>query len=80
MYPILFEYKTLQISTYGLMLMIAFLLCNYLLRKYLLSIDKDPKIGDDIIFYAAFGGILGSQGSREKIPIKLAIHFLIKSP
>ena len=61
MYPILFEYKTLQISTYGLMLMIAFLLCNYLLRKYLVSIDKDPKIGDDIIFYAAFGGILGSK-------------------
>ena len=61
MYPILFEYKTLQISTYGLMLMIAFLLCNYFLRNYLISIDKDPKIGDDIIFYAAFGGILGSK-------------------
>jgi len=61
MYPILFEYKTLQISSYGLMLMIAFLLCNYLLRRYLVSIDKDPKLGDDIIFYAAFGGILGSK-------------------
>ena len=61
MYPILFEYKTLQISSYGLMLMITFLMCNYLLRKYLKSINKDPKIGDDIIFYAAFGGILGSK-------------------
>ena len=56
MYPILFEYKTLQISTYGLMLMIAFLVCNYLLRKYLVSINEDPQQGDDIIFYAAFGG------------------------
>ena len=61
MYPILFEYKTLQISTYGLMLMIAFLVCNYLLRKYLVSINEDPQQGDDIIFYAAFGGIVGSK-------------------
>ena len=61
MYPILFEYKSLQITSYGLMLMIAFLLCNHLLRKYLVSIDEDPKLGDDIIFYAAFGGILGSK-------------------
>tara|TARA_Y100001934_G_C12314951_1_gene756897 strand:+ start:189 stop:1070 length:882 start_codon:yes stop_codon:yes gene_type:complete len=61
MYPILFEYKTLQISTYGLMLMIAFLVCNYLLRRYLESINEDPQQGDDIIFYAAFGGIVGSK-------------------
>ena len=27
----------------------------------MLSIDKEPKLGDDIIFYAAFGGILGSK-------------------
>ena len=61
MYPILFEYKTLQISSYGLMLMMAFLICNYLLKRYLLSINENPKVGDDIIFYAAFGGILGAK-------------------
>ncbi len=61
MYPILFEYESLQITSYGLMLMLAFLLCNYLLKKYLQSINEDPNIGEDIIFYAAFGGILGSK-------------------
>ena len=61
MYPIIFEYKLLKISSYGLMLMLAFLICNYLLRRYLLKINKDPKIRDDIIFYAALGGISGSK-------------------
>ena len=61
MYPIIFEYKLLKISSYGLMLMLAFLICNYLLRRYLSGINKDPKIGDDIIFYAALGGISGSK-------------------
>ena len=61
MYPIIFEYKLLKISSYGLMLMLAFLICNYLLRKYLLKINRDPKMGDDIIFYAAIGGIFGSK-------------------
>lgn len=41
--------------------MLAFLTCNYLLRKYLLKINQEPKIADDIIFYAALGGILGSK-------------------
>ena len=61
MYPILFQYKGLTISTYGLMLMLAFLVCNYLLKNYLKSIDVKPEIGDDIIFYAAIGGILGAK-------------------
>ena len=61
MYPIIFEYKLLKISSYGLMLMLAFLVCNYLLRRYLSRINKNPKIGDDIIFYAALGGISGSK-------------------
>jgi len=41
--------------------MLAFLISNYLLRRYLTGINKDPKIGDDIIFYAAIGGIFGSK-------------------
>ena len=61
MYPIIFEYKFLKISSYGLMLMLAFLICNYLLRRYLVKINQDEKIADDIIFYAALGGILGSK-------------------
>ena len=61
MYPIIFQYKSLTISSYGLMLMLAFLTCNYLLKKYLRSIDIDARIGDDIIFYAAIGGIVGAK-------------------
>ena len=41
--------------------MFAFLVCNYLLKKYLISIDVGPKHGESIIFYAAFGGIIGAK-------------------
>ena len=61
MYPIIFQYKNLTISSYGLMLMMAFLICNYLLKNYLKKNNVNEKIGDDIIFYAAIGGILGSK-------------------
>ena len=61
MYPILFEYNDFQISTYGFMLMMAFLISNYLLKKYLISIDIECKIGEDLIFYAALGGIIGAK-------------------
>tara|TARA_B110000116_G_scaffold265605_1_gene275047 strand:- start:883 stop:1779 length:897 start_codon:yes stop_codon:yes gene_type:complete len=61
MYPILFKYKALEISSYGFMLMIAFLVCNYLLRRYMVQINENPKRADDIIFFAAIGGILGSK-------------------
>ena len=61
MYPIIYEYNGLVISSYGFMLMIAFITCNYLLKKYLRTINIDPVIGDDIIFYAAIGGIVGAK-------------------
>ena len=61
MYPIIFQYKALTISSYGLMLMLAFLICNSLLKKYLKSLEINEKHADDIIFYAAIGGILGSK-------------------
>ena len=61
MYPIIFQYKDLTISSYGLMLMLSFLICNYLLKKYLNTLNVSGKIADDIIFYAAIGGILGSK-------------------
>ena len=61
MYPILFQYNDFQISTYGFMLMMAFIICNYLLKKYLVSINVDSRIGEDLIFYAALGGILGAK-------------------
>ena len=61
MYPILFEYNNFQISTYGFMLMLAFIICNFLLKRYLSKININPSIGEDIIFYAAVGGIIGAK-------------------
>ena len=61
MYPIIYQYNNLIISSYGFMLMLSFLICNYLLKRYLISIKQDGKIADDIIFYAAIGGILGAK-------------------
>ena len=61
MYPVIYQYNSLKISSYGLMLMFAFLICNYLLKQYLISINEDKNKADDIIFYAAIGGILGAK-------------------
>ena len=43
------------------MLMLAFIICNYLLKRYLISNNINSSIGEDIVFYAAIGGILGAK-------------------
>ena len=61
MYPILFQFGSFTISSFGAMLVIAFLLGNYLLRIDVLAEGYDAIIADDIIFRAAIGGILGAK-------------------
>jgi len=61
MFPIIFSYKGIQISSYGLMLVILFLTCNYLLRRYLKQKNKDPQIADDMVLRAAIGGVIGAK-------------------
>ena len=61
MYPILLQIGNFQISTYGFMLMMAFIINNFLLKRYLISIGEKGKIAEDIIFYAAIGGIIGAK-------------------
>ena len=61
MYPILFEFGPFIISSFGVMMVIAFLLGNYLLRRDLLAQGYDPIIAEDITFRAAIGGILGAK-------------------
>ena len=56
-----FQHGTPLISSYGLMLMLAFLICNYLLKKHIVNKGYNGSIADDIIFYAAVGGIVGSK-------------------
>jgi phosphatidylglycerol:prolipoprotein diacylglycerol transferase len=43
------------------MMVIAFLLGNYLLRRDVVALGYDPLIAEDITFRAAIGGILGAK-------------------
>ena len=61
MYPILFHFGPFPISSFGVMMVIAFLLGNYLLRIDVVAEGYDAIIADDIIFRAAIGGILGAK-------------------
>ncbi len=51
----------LIISSFGIMMFLAFLSCNILMRKTLKEKQISPDIGDNIIFWAAIGGILGAK-------------------
>ena len=61
MYPILFNFGPFIISSFGVMMVIAFLLGNYLLRRDVVALGYDPIIAEDITFRAAIGGILGAK-------------------
>ena len=61
MYPILFKFGPFIISSFGVMMVIAFLLGNYLLRRDVTAQGYDPIIAEDITFRAAIGGILGAK-------------------
>jgi len=61
MYPEIFRYGDFVISSFGFMLVIAFLSGNYLLRKDMIYLGKDPIIAEDLTFNAALGGILGAK-------------------
>ena len=61
MYPIIFEFGPFIISSFGVMMVIAFLLGNYLLRRDVAAQGYDPIIAEDITFRAAIGGILGAK-------------------
>jgi phosphatidylglycerol:prolipoprotein diacylglycerol transferase len=61
MYPILFQIGPFTISSFGVMMVMAFLLGNYLLRKDVMLEGYSPIIADEITFRAAIGGILGAK-------------------
>ena len=61
MYPELFSIGPITITSFGTMIVIAFLSCNYLLRKDFIKYGYNPEYADDIIFRAALGGILGAK-------------------
>ena len=49
------------ISSFGIMMFVAFVSCNLLIKKTLKEKNIDTKIGDDMIFWAAIGGIVGAK-------------------
>jgi len=61
MYPVLFQFGAFTISSFGVMMVIAFLLGNYLLRRDVVAEGYDPIVAEDITFRAAVGGILGAK-------------------
>ena len=61
MYPILFEIGPFIISSFGVMMVTAFLICNYILKKDVEAAGYDPMMAEDITFRAAIGGIIGAK-------------------
>ena len=61
MYPEILRIGDFVISSYGLMMVIAFLTGNYLLRKDMIALGRDSEMADDLTFQAAFGGIFGAK-------------------
>lgn len=70
MYPVIFDFGlidifgfqfNLVIYSFGLMLVIAFYTCYVLLDRDLKLLGYDEKLASDIIFWSAFGGIIGAK-------------------
>ncbi|MFQ6605492.1 MAG: prolipoprotein diacylglyceryl transferase [Fidelibacterota bacterium] len=61
MYPTIFKIGPLTIHSFGLLLVIAFYTCFYLLDREMKRLGYDNKIASDIVFAAALGGILGAK-------------------
>ena len=61
MYPVLFQFGSFTISSFGFMMVVAFLTANYILKKDVKADGYDSNIAEDITFRAAFGGILGAK-------------------
>ena len=61
MYPELLQIGPIVISSFGAMLVVAFLLCNYLLKKEMINTNLDENLADEITTRAAIGGIVGAK-------------------
>ena len=61
MYPEIIRIGDFVISSYGLMMVIAFLVGNYWLRSDLAKCNYSSDVADEITFRAAIGGIIGAK-------------------
>ena len=61
MYPVLFNIGPFTISSFGAMMVLAFLSANYIMQKNVIKDGYDKLMAEDITFRAAIGGILGAK-------------------
>ena len=61
MYPILFKFGPLQITSFGFMMALGFLTSAWLLRKELIRNKKDPELAYELVMAAAIGGVAGAK-------------------
>lgn len=51
----------ITITSFGVMMVVAFLGANYVMRRRLGELDGDPKLADDIMIVALVGGLVGAK-------------------
>jgi len=70
MYPVIIDFGEfnffgtefhLAIYSFGFMLVVAFYSCYFLLERDLKRTGHDPNLASDIVFWAAFGGVVGAK-------------------
>jgi phosphatidylglycerol:prolipoprotein diacylglycerol transferase len=61
MYPVLFKVGGLVVTSFGLMMALAFLTGGWILSRELRRKHEDPEVAWDLVMYAAVGGILGAK-------------------
>ena len=61
MFPILFKLGPLQVTSFGFMMAVAFLVCAWILRKVLSRNKLDSDLSYELILAPALGGVIGSK-------------------
>jgi phosphatidylglycerol:prolipoprotein diacylglycerol transferase len=61
MYPVLFRIGSFELTSFGVLMALAFLTAGWILARELERIGDDPETAWDIVWYGAVGGILGAK-------------------
>ena len=70
MFPTIYDFGTvnlfgfsfpLAIHSFGFMLVVAFYTTYFILNNDLKKLNYDENLASDLIFWAAFGGVVGSK-------------------
>lgn len=61
MYPVLFRIGDFPISTFGLMMAIAFLVGSWITARRMAEVGLDPDLATTLLIYVMLGGLFGSK-------------------